>query len=98
MVVSLSSSMLSSSTLDIGGYAFMSIYNRLKITSRLATTLQLKEKNMCKINSRIFYLNTYEGQLRLHLDQKCVLFMRLIKSYKENKRIKLMRNIISIYR
>lgn len=55
MVVSSSSSMLSSSTLDIGGYAFMSIYNRLKITSQLATTLQLKEKNVHKINSRIFH-------------------------------------------
>ena len=70
MEVSLSSSMLSSSTLDIGGYAFMSICNRLKIISQLATTLQLKEKNMCKINTRIIYSNTYEAQLRLHLDQK----------------------------
>ena len=76
MVVSLSSSMLSSSTLDIGGYAFMSIYNRLKIISQLAITLQLKEKNMWKINSRIFYLNSYEGLLRLHLEK--IRIMRLI--------------------
>ena len=54
MVVSLSSSTLSCLILDIGGYALMSICNRLKNTSQLATPVQ-HEKRIELVRTQLLF-------------------------------------------